>query len=61
MPWFWAGLGIFAVAFAIWNVSRTGGAWCSPESLLQGHALWHLLSAVSVGCFYLYFRAERTV
>ena len=61
MPWFWAGLGTFAVAFAIWNVSRTGGAWCSPDSLLQGHALWHLLSAVSVGCFYLYFRAERTV
>ncbi|HSM02290.1 MAG TPA: ceramidase domain-containing protein [Acidimicrobiia bacterium] len=58
MPWFWAGLGAFAVAFVIWNLSRTGGAWCEPASLLQGHALWHLLSAVSVGCFYLYFGSE---
>ncbi|HEX5631467.1 MAG TPA: ceramidase domain-containing protein [Acidimicrobiia bacterium] len=58
MPWFWAGLGVFAAAFVVWNLSRTAGPWCSPESLLQGHALWHLLSAVSVGCFYLYLRGE---
>jgi hypothetical protein len=58
MPWFWAGLATFAVAFVIWNLSRTGGVWCDPESLLQGHALWHLLSGLSVGCFYLYLRGE---
>jgi hypothetical protein len=58
MPWFWAGLGTFAVAFAVWNVSRSAGPWCDPDSLLQGHALWHLLTAASVACFYLYFRAE---
>jgi len=60
-PWFWTGLGAFGVAFVVWNLSRTGGVWCAPDSLLQGHALWHLLSAVSVGCFYLYFRSERPV
>jgi hypothetical protein len=60
MPWFWAGLGSFAAAFAIWNVSRTGGVWCDSGSLLQGHALWHLLTAVSVGCFYCYFRNEAS-
>jgi len=59
LPWFWAGLASFGVAFAIWNLSRTGGMWCDPDSLLQGHALWHLLSAVSVGCFYLYLRSQR--
>lgn len=58
-PWFWAGLGSFVAANAVWNVSRTGGPWCDPGSLLQGHALWHLLSAVAVWCFYLYFLAER--
>lgn len=58
MPWFWAGLASFAVAFAVWNLSRTDGVWCTPESLLQGHALWHLLTAASVGCFYRYFRGE---
>jgi len=59
VPWFWAGLASFVAAFAVWNVSRTDGVWCAPDSLLQGHALWHLLTAVSVGCFYQYFRGER--
>ena len=58
MPWFWAGLGSFAVANLIWNLSRTRGVWCDPLSLVQGHAVWHLLSAVSVGCFYRYLRDE---
>jgi len=31
-----------AVVFAL---SRTGGPLCRPESLLQGHALWHLATA----------------
>ena len=58
MPWFWAGVGSFAAAYVIWNLSRTGAAWCDPLSLFQGHAVWHLLSAVSVGCFYRYLRDE---
>lgn len=58
MPWFWTGLGLFVVANVIWNLSRTGGVWCDPDSLLQGHAVWHLLTAASVGAFYLYFRGE---
>jgi len=60
-PWFWAGLGSFFAANAVWNVSHTGGPWCDPHSLLQGHGLWHLLSALAVWCFYLYFLAERPV
>ena len=58
VPWFWAGLASFGIAFFVWNLSRTGRVWCNPDTLLQGHALWHVLSAVSVGCFYLYFRAD---
>lgn len=61
MPWFWAGLGLFVGAWVIWSLSRTGGVWCDPDSLLQGHAVWHLLTAASVGAFYLYFRDEGPV
>ena len=30
------------------GLSRTGGPLCRPESLLQGHAAWHVLSAASL-------------
>lgn len=58
MPWFWTGLGLFVVANIVWNLSRTDAVWCDPDSVLQGHALWHLLTAASVGAFYRYFRGE---
>lgn len=34
---------------------------CKPDSLLQGHAAWHLLSALATLFVYLYFRSEKTV
>lgn len=39
-----AGVGVAAVV--VFAASRTGGPWCRPDSLLQGHALWHGLTAV---------------
>ena len=39
------------LAFAIWNASQHG--LCDPDSLVQGHAAWHLLCALSA---YLLFR-----
>lgn len=32
---------------------------CVPESLWQGHAAWHLLSATATLFVYLFFRSER--
>ena len=58
VPWFWAGMGSLALAFLVWNLSRTGGPWCDPESLLQGHALWHFLTAATIWCLYRYVRDE---
>lgn len=55
--WFWVGIGCFAVALLIWGLSHTGAPLCAPDSFFQGHAVWHLLSAATVGCFYLYLRA----
>jgi hypothetical protein len=61
MGWFWAAMAALAaggVASAL-DVTRT---WCDPHSIVQGHALWHLLSALCLAAVFLHFRpleAER--
>lgn len=53
-----AGLVANIVAFTIWNLDQRGQL-CSPDSLLQGHAVWHLLGAVALWFAFLYYRSER--
>ncbi len=60
-PWFWVGLGSFMVAYAIWLTGTADHAWCAPDSLVQAHAVWHLLSAVATVAFFVFFRTERPV
>ncbi|HSG09903.1 MAG TPA: ceramidase domain-containing protein [Longimicrobiales bacterium] len=52
-----AAVGTFAVGFAFWILDLTG-AVCAPESLLQGHGLWHLTGAASAALVYAYYRSE---
>jgi hypothetical protein len=41
--------GLLLIAAAGVNtLSRTGGRWCRPDSPLQGHALWHVLTAAAL-------------
>ncbi|MEO9634123.1 ceramidase domain-containing protein [Parasphingorhabdus sp.] len=54
-----SGLIANAVAFTIWNLDQRGQL-CEPESLLQGHAIWHLLGAVALWFAFLYYRSERS-
>ena len=49
---------ICLIATMIWIPSQDGGWLCDPDTLLQGHALWHLLGAVAMWSFYKYFRTE---
>ena len=53
------GILVNAIAFAIWNLDQHGLA-CSPSSLVQGHAVWHLLGAVAMWMSFAYFRSERS-
>jgi hypothetical protein len=32
---------------------------CDPDGLLQGHAVWHILTAASAGLLYLYYRSAE--
>ncbi len=51
-------IGLFLIAFLIWTLDLARVV-CSPESWLQGHGLWHILTAAAVGLVYLYFRSEE--
>jgi hypothetical protein len=33
----------------------------NPNSWIQGHAIWHLLSSLGVFLFYFYFERERSI
>ncbi len=51
---------LLGLAFLIWNLSRTRDSWwCDPESLLQGHAFWHLINGLAVLVLYKYFLSEN--
>lgn len=54
----WAAVGSLGAGFLVWNLDLSG-IWCRPESLLQGHAFWHLFDAVCVGLLYAYYRSDR--
>ena len=43
-----ATIGLFGAGVAVHTSSRTGRVLCRPDSVLQGHALWHALGAAAV-------------
>ena len=57
VSYYFAGIAAKAVAFTIWNLDQHG-TLCAPESLVQGHAAWHLLGATSLWLTFLYYRSE---
>jgi hypothetical protein len=60
-PWFFAGTASFLLAYAIWQTGHAGDPWCHPDSLLQAHAIWHLLGALATWCFFKFLRTERSL
>jgi len=48
------GVGVFLAAFIIWFLSQTGNILCFPHALAQGHAVWHLMTAGTVGLVFRY-------
>jgi hypothetical protein len=58
-PWFWAGLASFLTAYVVWNLGKPGTWFCQPDSLIQGHAIWHVLSALATWCFFVFLRTQR--
>ena len=53
----WYALALMAIAFAAWVVDITRVV-CVTDSLLQGHALWHMLGAAASWQLYRYYQSE---
>jgi len=49
------------VAARICWVLDVAGTFSGPDAWLQGHAVWHLLTALSLAAIYLYYRNEELV
>jgi len=52
----WSSAALFA-AIACRQLD-VAGKFSGPDAWLQGHALWHLLTALSLACLYAYQRSE---
>ena len=54
----WSGAAL--IAAVICRQLDIAGRFAGPDAWLQGHALWHLLTSLSLGCIYFYHRSEVT-
>jgi len=49
----------FCAGYFVQQVTQSGSKFCWPESFLQGHAIWHLCSALGVFFAYIYLLSDK--
>lgn len=52
---------VMVIASFIWDISKTGQPWCDPNSLIQGHGFWHLLTALAIYFLYRFYVSEQII
>ena len=57
--WYFLGMIAYFSAFAIWLTGVPDHKLCKPDSIIQAHSIWHLLSALATYFFFLHFRDEK--
>ena len=57
--WGYYCLASFLAAFSIWNMCPNGSPLCDPHSIIQGHAIWHLLDALAVYFLFRFYVSEH--
>ncbi|MEP7070427.1 MAG: ceramidase domain-containing protein [Usitatibacter sp.] len=58
VKWLRLGVGLLTVAYIIWILDNTRMV-CFEHSLIQGHAIWHILGAISVLFLHRYYVSEK--
>ena len=59
--WYFLGMIAYFSAFAIWTTGVPDNHLCSPDSFIQAHSIWHLLSALATYFFFLHFRDQKSI
>ena len=59
--WFLGGMTTYLLAFVIWLQGHPNSPYCNPDSLIQLHGIWHLMTAFSTWCFFKFLRSERNL
>ena len=57
--WYFLGMIAYFSAFAICLTGVPDNELCEPDSIIQAHSIWHLLSALATYFFFLHFRDEK--
>ena len=60
-PWFFLGMISYIVAFIIWLQGYPDTKFCNPDSFIQPHGIWHLLTAFATWCFFKFYRTEKII
>jgi hypothetical protein len=56
----WCAIAVAALLLAVFfRQIDIAGRFTGPDAWLQGHVLWHFLTAASLGTGYMFFRSER--
>ena len=57
--WYATALTLFAASLLFNALGRSAAATCEPGSMLQLHALWHILSATALGAYFVAMTVPR--
>ncbi|MDB5284324.1 MAG: hypothetical protein JWO06_3399, partial [Bacteroidota bacterium] len=57
--WGYYSLASLITAFIIWNFWKNDSPLCDPHSIIQGHAIWHLLDALAVFFLFRFYVSEH--
>ena len=59
--WFFLGMISYLSAFSIWLTGVPDHSSCSPDSIIQAHGIWHLLTALATYFFFIHYRSIKIV
>ena len=58
--WGFSSVASVLLAFIIWNLWQNDSPLCDPQSLIQGHALWHILCALALYFLFRFYVSEHS-